>query len=192
MTNGKQFGFKSGCSWMVIILLKYYMKVLRKIFLISLSIFLLVGCDYTSKKVAGSELKDLSSHSYLGGNVQFVYAENSGGMLGLGSKLSAETRLVIFKYSVALILSLLFVYMMVNKRISKETLIAFIFILSGGIGNLIDRFTNDGKVVDFIVLSMLDYHTGIFNLADVYITIGVTLTIISTAFNKYRKAKNAT
>lgn len=168
------------------------MRILRKIFLISLSIFLLVGCDYTSKKVAGSELKDLSSHSYLCGNVKFVYAENSGGMLSLGSKLSEEARLVIFKYSVALILLLLLVYTLVSKRISKKTIIAFIFILSGGIGNLIDRFTNDGKVIDFIVVSMFDYHTGIFNLADVYITIGVMLTIISTVFNKYHKAKNAT
>jgi signal peptidase II len=167
------------------------MRVLRKILLVSISILCLVGCDYTSKNVAKKELKDSTSHSYMYGNIQFVYAENSGGMLSLGSNLSEKTKLVIFKYSVSLMLLLLFVYTIATRRISKKTIIAFIFILSGGIGNLIDRFTNDGKVVDFIVMSIFNYHTGIFNLADMYVTIGVSLIIISTLLNKYYKPENA-
>jgi signal peptidase II len=168
------------------------MTILKKIIWVSLSIILLVGCDYTSKKVANNELKNLSSVSYLGGNLRFTYTENSGGMLSFGSTLSETMKLAIFKYFVTLLLLLLFIYTIINKNIRKKTIIAFIFILSGGIGNLIDRFTNDGKVVDFIILGIADYRTGIFNLADVYVTVGVILVVISNVLNKYRAAQKIT
>jgi signal peptidase II len=167
------------------------MKVLKKILLVCLSILCLVGCDYTSKNVAKNELKDLSVHSYLGGSLQFVYVENSGGMLSVGSKFSEKARIVIYKCFVTLMLVLLFAYTIFKKGLSKWTTIAFVFILSGGIGNLVDRFTNEGKVIDFIIMCMFNYHTGIFNIADVYIIVGVMLIVISTAFNNYYSARNA-
>jgi signal peptidase II len=167
------------------------MKILRKILLICISIICLVGCDYTSKKVAKVELKDQPVHTYLAGNLQFVYAENSGGMLSTGSKLEEKTRIVIYKYFVALMLILLFIFLIREKRSGKWRTIGLVLILSGGIGNLLDRFTNDGKVVDFIVVSMFNCHTGIFNIADLYITIGIIVIIVSSAFNKYYFPGNA-
>ena len=168
------------------------MRIMRKIVLISLSILCLVGCDYTSKKVAKNELKNMSIQSYLGGSLQFAYVENTGGVLGMGSNLSEKTRLVVFRYFVTLMLMLLFAYTIFKKGISKWTTISFVFILSGGIGNLIDRFTNEGKVIDFIIIGMFDYHTGIFNIADVYVTVGVLLVIISTASNKHYSVRKTT
>jgi signal peptidase II len=161
------------------------MSIMRKILLVCLSIILLVGCDYSSKKVAKNELRDLSVHSYLGGKINLVYAENSGGMLSIGSGTPEKVKLVIFKYFVAFMLTLLFIYTITNKRIGKGAIIAFIYILSGGIGNLLDRFTNNGRVIDFIVINIYHYHTGIFNLADVYITTGVILIVLSSVLNKY-------
>ncbi len=166
------------------------MKFMRKILLVCLSIILLVGCDYTSKKIVKNELRDLSAHSYLGGGINLVYAENSGGMLGLGIGTSEKTKLIIFRYFVVLMLALLFIYTITNKRISKGSIIAFIFIFSGGIGNLIDRFTNNGRVIDFIVMRILNYHTGIFNLADLYITTGVVLLVFLSLLNKYYKPES--
>lgn len=60
-------------------------------------------------------------------------------------------------------------YLFANR---KPYLIAFLFILAGGVGNLIDRTWNDGKVVDFIEI----IPTGItFNLADLFIIVGCCL-----------------
>ena len=49
-------------------------------------------------------------------------------------------------------------------------------ILSGGIGNLIDR-VNLGYVIDFIDLSFNPY---VFNLADVYVTSGILLYLLTS------------
>jgi signal peptidase II len=163
---------------------------MKKILLICLCILCLVGYDYTSKRIAKNALKDLSVYSYLGGSIQFVYAENTGGMLSTGSKLPDKTRPIIYKYFVSLMLVLLFVFTIFKKGIIKWKTIALVLILSGGIGNLIDRFTNDGKVIDFIIISIFNYSTGIFNIADTYITVGVVLILISSFLNKYHKVES--
>jgi len=147
--------------------------------LICLSIFCLVGCDYSSKSIAKDNLKGQPVHYYLSGNVKLVYAENSGGMLSLGNELPSKLKLVIFKILVALVMCFLFIYILYKKAIRKGTLVALILIISGGLGNLIDRIMNDGKVVDFIIMSLYNFHTGIFNIADVYVTAGVIILIFS-------------
>lgn len=160
------------------------MTMIKKIVLVSLSIFCLVGCDYTSKKVARDTLKDTSGHSYLGSSLQLVYVENPGGMLSFGSNLSVKSRLIIFRYVVSFVLVSLFAFTILKKRISNYSLVALILIISGGVGNLIDRITNEGKVIDFIILGISGFRTGIFNIADIYITIGVIALIFSEVFIK--------
>ena len=54
-----------------------------------------------------------------------------------------------------------------------------IFFVSGGMGNVIDRFLNHGKVIDFIMIGISGYHTGVFNLADFYVFLGLLLLLIS-------------
>ena len=60
---------------------------------------------------------------------------------------------------------------------------ALVFILSGAASNMIDRISH-GCVVDFIDLRIWP----VFNLADIYITIGVTLLFINLIKNKRREA----
>ncbi|MFA6979224.1 MAG: signal peptidase II [Ignavibacteriaceae bacterium] len=153
--------------------------MMKKILLICLSIFCLVGCDYSSKNIAKDKLKGQPVHSYLGGNIELVYAENSGGLLSLGNDLPNNLRVLIFKIFVTLAMCLLFFYTVLKKGIRKWSLVALILIISGGVGNLIDRIMNEGKVVDFIVMSLNNFHTGIFNIADVYVTIGIIILIFS-------------
>ena len=56
-------------------------------------------------------------------------------------------------------------------------IISLTLILSGAVGNLIDRMVN-GFVVDFIDLHYQGFYWPIFNLADIFITIGVLLLLI--------------
>ena len=49
--------------------------------------------------------------------------------------------------------------------------------LAGGASNLIDRFTHGGYVVDFINLGIGSLRTGIFNVADIAITLGVLILL---------------
>ncbi|BBB24202.1 signal peptidase II [Isorropodon fossajaponicum endosymbiont JTNG4] len=55
-------------------------------------------------------------------------------------------------------------------------LISLVLILSGAIGNMIDRIAN-GFVVDFIDFHYSGFNYPIFNFADVFISIGVILLI---------------
>lgn len=54
---------------------------------------------------------------------------------------------------------------------------ALVLILSGALGNLIDRFVH-GAVVDFIHLHAFNYNFYVFNLADSVISIGVVMLLI--------------
>jgi len=49
---------------------------------------------------------------------------------------------------------------------------------SGGLGNLLDRIMNDGRVIDFMNLGIGTLRTAIFNVADVCITTGVVLLLV--------------
>jgi signal peptidase II len=53
---------------------------------------------------------------------------------------------------------------------------ALAFILGGAIGNLIDRIVY-GEVIDFLDVYWSNYHWPAFNVADSFITIGVTISL---------------
>ena len=56
-----------------------------------------------------------------------------------------------------------------------------ILILGGALGNLFDRFYYSA-VPDFIDLHIKDFHWFIFNVADIFITIGVICLILDEIF----------
>ena len=65
--------------------------------------------------------------------------------------------------------------------------IAFVFIIAGGFGNLLDRYLK-GYVVDFINPLFIDF--AIFNVADIFLNIGVFLIIIEVLFARKSRAKS--
>ena len=62
-------------------------------------------------------------------------------------------------------------------------------ILGGSLGNLFDRLTYYA-VPDFIDLHIGNYHWFIFNVADIFITLGIIGFIIKELFKKERISKN--
>jgi signal peptidase II len=62
-------------------------------------------------------------------------------------------------------------------------------ILSGAIGNLVDRIIY-GKVVDFLDFMIGDFHWYIFNVADSAVTIGMTLFIYHSVILHKDDSKN--
>ncbi|NTU67221.1 MAG: signal peptidase II [Candidatus Moranbacteria bacterium] len=68
-----------------------------------------------------------------------------------------------------------------RKRISRNSIFPVMFVLSGAISNIIDRI-RFGCVTDFIDLHIWP----VFNLADISITLGALLILMSWAFRKPR------
>jgi len=68
----------------------------------------------------------------------------------------------------------------------KMRFFAYVLIIAGAFGNLIDRIFV-GKVVDFLDFYIGDYHWPAFNVADSSISIGIFFLIINIIFSKEEK-----
>lgn len=82
---------------------------------------------------------------------------------------------------IALVVSVGLVYFLLNYAYSPLAGTALSFVLGGAVGNLIDRILH-GRVTDFIDWYYNTHHWPAFNVADSFITIGVTLLIIENIF----------
>lgn len=110
----------------------------------------------------------------------FSYTYNKGAAWSFLS--DAEWGQIFFKILSAIALvAFFFFYVYVNKKGYKWLKTAMIFIIGGTIGNYIDRLAYN-CVADFISLVFGTYHFPVFNLADVYMTVGVIMLIIHYLF----------
>jgi signal peptidase II len=165
--------------------MKIFQKHILRLIIISAAVLFLVACDQTTKNIAKTELKN-QSKTEIGGIINLQYIENDGGMLSLGSNLPQEIKFLIFIPVVAFFLVILFVYLIKHKQLVFSKQFALLLILSGGLGNLFDRILNSGKVIDFIQLGLSGISTGVFNIADFYITL--RFVILSLSIFKRQKA----
>jgi len=65
------------------------------------------------------------------------------------------------------------IYLIRSEKSTKPKTIAVSLVLGGGFGNLIDRISKDGRVIDFLNVGVGSLRSGVFNLADVAISIGI-------------------
>lgn len=100
-------------------------------------------------------------------------------------------RIMLIVFTSAVILWLL--YMLLFKKVKRRSrMIAVVLLISGGIGNLIDRIFNDGMVVDFIDFRLINFP--IFNFADICAVCGAGIIIISVIIDEiheHKKKKSA-
>ena len=82
----------------------------------------------------------------------------------------------------------LLAYTLLAKSSQGLFVFALALILSGGSSNLIDRFVNEGYVVDFINLGAGSLRTGIFNVADIAIVVGASLLCVQSWRGRHSKA----
>lgn len=162
-----------------------------KIIVIFLLLAVICAADQATKYWAVHNLMGQPAMVYLNGLFQLVYAENPGAFLGLGGGLSREVRFVIFALVVFLGLGGMLWYL-IRKNVNKVNLYAYTFIIAGGFGNLWDRvFHEDGHVIDFMLIEITGpLRTGVFNIADVFIVVGVLLALLGEyLFEKSKSSK---
>lgn len=161
------------------------MRGLKRITILLLVVFLVVGCDQATKSVAQTRLRGAEPIIYLNGMARLQYAENSGAFLSLGARLPETAQRWIFLGAVAVVLAALLAYALREvHKLHILLLIGFALILGGGVGNLIDRIVNDGRVVDFMNVGIGNLRTGIFNVADMALMAGVGLVLLFTLLVK--------
>ena len=118
-------------------------------------------------------LKGSPPRSFLAGTLRLEYALNPGGFLSAGSNMPAELRKWIFVGFNSCTMLALCAFLILKRSLPFALFVSIVFILAGGIGNLIDRVWHDGLVTDFINLGVGPLRTGVFNVADMAATLGV-------------------
>ena len=143
-----------------------------------------IGCDRVTKQVAATILADAPDRSYLADTVRLTYAENLGGFLSIGAGLTAERRMLVFTIATGLLL-LGLTYAAIRGRWEGARLLGAALIVSGGASNWIDRAAT-GSVIDFLNVGIGPLRTGIFNVADVAILVGVGLVMLTVTGTRQR------
>jgi len=148
--------------------------------------FLGIALDQVTKKIALSYLAGEGPISVVGQFAVLTYAENKGAFLSLGGTMPDSARFWLFTVFTGAILLGLTGMVLFKSNLSRGELLSFSLLLTGGIGNLIDRIRFDGVVVDFMVLGIGKLRTGVFNVADVAIMSGIFL-LFGLQFMPHRK-----
>jgi len=135
---------------------------------------LLIGTDMWSKQAVVAYFK---THPFFDVTpfLTMTLTWNKGMSFGLFNNTSTWFPTLML-YVVPMIVGGLFIWMVRTSETAIKYALALI--ISGAIGNFIDRWLY-GAVVDFIDVHWYDYHWYTFNLADSYITIGATIVIIN-------------
>jgi signal peptidase II len=142
-----------------------------------LAIAATISCDRATKHLASTTLVGAPSQSYLADTVRLEYVENTGGFLSLGSDLPHTVRTVLFTVGTGLAL-LGTVAGAIVFRWSGWPLLGLTLFVAGGASNWLDRVVR-GSVIDFINVGFGPVRTGIFNVADVAIVLGVTIIVVA-------------
>ncbi len=151
----------------------------RILILLVIAVSLIIVDRYT-KDYAKEHLLHNPSISYFNDVFRLEYAENTGAFLSLGDDLPRSWSFWLFSMVPLLFLIGLLVYIIKESPHMKWlSLLAFILIFSGGVGNIIDRIVNDRHVIDFMNVGIKGLRTGIFNFADLCLTTGVVLLIFT-------------
>jgi signal peptidase II len=153
-------------------------RALSRIALVGITLVWCIGCDQISKGVVRRYLVAGESHSFVHDIFRLVHAENSGAFLSLGAALPEHARTVIFTGIVGVLSMAALLAALLARRLGPWQVTALALIAAGGCGNWIDRVTNGGRVTDFLNVGIGPLRTGIFNVADMALTIGVTLFLL--------------
>jgi signal peptidase II len=137
-----------------------------------------VGCDQLSKSAARSSLPRATVVSLMGDIVRLQYAENPGAFLSLGAALPKPARRAVFTFGIAAVIISVFAVAIFVPGLGTLQRIALACICAGGLGNLIDRVGQDGYVTDFLNVGIGPVRTGIFNVADLILMLGVAAVLV--------------
>ncbi len=147
--------------------------------LITIIVLLGIAFDQISKVWVRHNFESYIETSIVGDIFTLIKVENTGAFLGMGSELPETLRVLLLIILPVIVLVGITVYTYLEKSLDKTSIIGFSLIIGGGVGNIFDRIVY-GSVTDFLYLNFEFFKTGIFNIADLSVTSGMILILISS------------
>ena len=138
--------------------------------------------DQVSKLAVNTAFNVHDSRQIIGNLLRLTYIRNKGAAFGL--KLGDPKIMFI----ITVLVTLFFLYLFLSGKINPGNVFgkcALVMIIGGAIGNLIDRIRM-GEVIDFIDMGIGNHRWPVYNLADVYITVGMFILIFFNVFSQKR------
>ena len=131
-----------------------------------------LAVDQLTKWYIAANFTLATSQEFIPGLIDITYIHNDGGAWGM---LGGYTWILL---SVTIIIMLVCITLLL-KYGSRDKLMfwAITLVLSGGVGNMIDRIFRDGNVVDFLHFAFMPDFP-VFNVADCAIVVGAGLLLL--------------
>ncbi len=130
-------------------------------------------------KFLAQEFLKTKAITLIPGFLSLCYAENYGAAFSILSSGNPLIRKLFLICLPALIVLAIGTVILLGKLRSRLEALSFGLIFGGAIGNLFDRILY-GKVVDFIDVYYRNWHYPTFNVADIAVSVGCLLFIVST------------
>ena len=138
--------------------------------------------DQLTKWLSVEFLKPIETFPIIKGVIHLTYVENRGAAFGM----LADKRYIFMIVSTVMILVLSFILYSGSYKGSPLYLTSFALIVSGGIGNMIDRILL-GYVVDFIDFRLINF--AVFNGADSFVCVGAGLLVLALIRDIIKESK---
>ena len=141
-----------------------------------IAVVILILLDQGTKFWALDSLKPIHNMTLVEGFMDLTFVENRGVAFGMFS----GQRWFILLLTGIIAAGLIWFYKAMPKKKEYFPLrVSLVMVLSGAIGNIIDRLFR-GYVVDFFEFTFFEWP--VFNVADIYVVVGVTLLALMILF----------
>lgn len=149
----------------------------KQFYIISaITVIILVILDQITKWQALTKLKPIKNTVVIKGFLDFTFVENRGAAFGILSGKRVFFILLTVVVAAGIIYSF---YKLPKTREYNWLKCGLVLVLSGAIGNVIDRAVR-GYVVDFLEVTFIKWP--VFNLADIYVVIGACFILFLSLF----------
>ena len=150
-----------------------------KFILLLLIVILNVGCDQVSKTVVRQRIDYYQNITLIKNHLTLTKVENTGAFLSAGDNLPEFAKIILLNILPILVLIYGLYYLFTQTDLPRIFQLGMCFLIGGGIGNIYDRI-KFGSVTDFLHIDFILFETGVFNLADVSIMLGIGVLCYQT------------
>ena len=155
------------------------------VYYVTASVIIVAGIvlDQLTKLLSVLFLKNLDTVPLIEGVLHLTYVENTGAAFGM----MKDSRWIFLTVSTVAIAAFL-AYLYLGHAKNKLYNVSIAMIVSGGIGNMIDRLAL-GYVVDFIDFRLINF--AVFNGADSFVCVGAGLLVLALILEMIEESKRA-
>jgi len=164
-------------------------RVLRNFFII-LILVTTISCDQISKNIVRQKIEYNTHINVISKYLIITKVENTGAFLGLGDSIPRPLYIVLMIVLPLIVIGYALYYLLKRNNVSKLLIIGISFAIGGGLGNIYDRILY-GSVTDFLYFNFVVFHTGVVNMADIFVTAAFFMIMYEFYINR-REFNNKT